>query len=76
METRVPLARLAEGTITKVMLGETGDLDRQDFIAWQVTGGQVAAVIACGREKATATLIEHMRGPLTLPAARAVVARA
>jgi NADPH-dependent 2,4-dienoyl-CoA reductase/sulfur reductase-like enzyme/nitrite reductase/ring-hydroxylating ferredoxin subunit len=52
-----------------------GDPDRQDFFGWQVAGGEVAGVIACGRQKATAVLIEHMRRPLMLSEARAIVSQ-
>ncbi len=41
-----------------------GDLDRQDFVALLVQGGAVGAVVACGRERETAILAEHMRTPL------------
>jgi NADPH-dependent 2,4-dienoyl-CoA reductase/sulfur reductase-like enzyme len=42
-----------------------GDAGQQDFLAVLCNAGRVAAVVACGREHATALLIEAMRQPLT-----------
>jgi NADPH-dependent 2,4-dienoyl-CoA reductase/sulfur reductase-like enzyme/nitrite reductase/ring-hydroxylating ferredoxin subunit len=53
-----------------------GDLDAQDFIAFQVQADRVAGVIACGRETATARLIEPMRHGLRLSDAHDIVERA
>lgn len=53
-----------------------GDLDAEDFVAFQLSGERVLAVIACGRDAATARLVEEMRRPLSLAEARAVVAAA
>jgi NADPH-dependent 2,4-dienoyl-CoA reductase/sulfur reductase-like enzyme/nitrite reductase/ring-hydroxylating ferredoxin subunit len=50
-----------------------GDLDAQDFIAYLLHEGQVAAVVACQREAATARLAEAMRASLTLDEARRAV---
>lgn len=47
-----------------------GDLDAGRFVALLVEGGQVAAAVACGREQATATLIERLREALPLEAAQ------
>jgi NADPH-dependent 2,4-dienoyl-CoA reductase/sulfur reductase-like enzyme/nitrite reductase/ring-hydroxylating ferredoxin subunit len=47
-----------------------GDPDRQDFMALYVSDGAVAAVLACGREAATARLIERMGAGL--PVAQAL----
>jgi NADPH-dependent 2,4-dienoyl-CoA reductase/sulfur reductase-like enzyme/nitrite reductase/ring-hydroxylating ferredoxin subunit len=49
-----------------------GRLDIMDFIAFQVAEERVAAIIACGREMATARLIEPMRAGLSLAEARAI----
>jgi hypothetical protein len=50
-----------------------GDLDTQDFIAYLLHEGKVAAIVACQREAATARLAEAMRATLTLDEARGVV---
>jgi NADPH-dependent 2,4-dienoyl-CoA reductase/sulfur reductase-like enzyme/nitrite reductase/ring-hydroxylating ferredoxin subunit len=47
-----------------------GDLDAQDFIAYLLHEGKVAAVVACQREAETARLAEAMRAVLTLDEAR------
>jgi NADPH-dependent 2,4-dienoyl-CoA reductase/sulfur reductase-like enzyme len=47
-----------------------GDLDAQEFIAYLMHEGHVAAVVACQREAATARLAEAMRAGLTLDDAR------
>jgi apoptosis-inducing factor 3 len=52
-----------------------GQLDAMDFIAFQVAEDRVAAIIACGRETATAGLIEPMRAGLSLAEARAIASR-
>jgi apoptosis-inducing factor 3 len=49
-----------------------GDLDAQEFIAYLLHEGKVAAIVACQREAATARLAEAMRAPLTLDEARRV----
>ena len=41
-----------------------GDIDAQRFVALQIRGEDVAGVVACQREHATAMLIERMRRPL------------
>jgi len=51
-----------------------GDLDAQDFVAFQMLDGEVVGVVACGRETATAGFIESMRSNLTLAQARAAMA--
>ena len=43
----------------------TGDLEARNFVALLLQGGHVAAVVACGRERATAALSERMRAPLS-----------
>ncbi len=53
-----------------------GDLDALEFVAFHLRGGEVAGVIACGHETATARLIEPMRDGLSLARARAIVAGA
>jgi NADPH-dependent 2,4-dienoyl-CoA reductase/sulfur reductase-like enzyme/nitrite reductase/ring-hydroxylating ferredoxin subunit len=50
-----------------------GDIEAQDFAAFQMLDGIVAGVVACGRETATARLIESMRSNLTLAQARAAM---
>jgi NADPH-dependent 2,4-dienoyl-CoA reductase/sulfur reductase-like enzyme/nitrite reductase/ring-hydroxylating ferredoxin subunit len=42
-----------------------GDLRERRFVALLVARGQVAAVVACQRERATAVLAERLRTPLT-----------
>ncbi len=49
-----------------------GDLDAQEFIAYLLKDGIVAAVVACEREAPTARLAEAMRKTLTLDQAREV----
>jgi apoptosis-inducing factor 3 len=51
-----------------------GDLDAQAFIAYLMKDGQVAAVVACGRETPAARLAEAMRSTLTLAQARSAAA--
>jgi NADPH-dependent 2,4-dienoyl-CoA reductase/sulfur reductase-like enzyme/nitrite reductase/ring-hydroxylating ferredoxin subunit len=46
-----------------------GDLGHLKFVALLVRGGQVLAVLACERERATALLSEALRGPLDTAAA-------
>jgi len=50
-----------------------GDLDRQDFAALLLRDREVAAVVACGRERETAILAERMRAPLSADAAMAII---
>ena len=50
-----------------------GDLDTQNFVAFLLRQGMVAAVVACGHERATAFLTERMRAPLSADAALAIV---
>ena len=50
-----------------------GDLDAFDFIAWYLAGDRVAAMLSCGRESATALMVEALRRPLTLDDARAAL---
>ena len=52
-----------------------GQLDAMDFIAFQVAEERVAGIIACGRETATAALIEPMRAGLNLVEARAIASQ-
>jgi NADPH-dependent 2,4-dienoyl-CoA reductase/sulfur reductase-like enzyme len=52
-----------------------GQLDAMDFIAFQVAKERVAGIIACGREMATAALIEPMRAGLNLAEARAIASQ-
>jgi NADPH-dependent 2,4-dienoyl-CoA reductase/sulfur reductase-like enzyme/nitrite reductase/ring-hydroxylating ferredoxin subunit len=52
-----------------------GQLDAMDFIAFQVAQGRVAGIIACGRETATARLIDPMRAGLSLAEARAIASQ-
>jgi NADPH-dependent 2,4-dienoyl-CoA reductase/sulfur reductase-like enzyme len=49
-----------------------GSLETQDFVAFLVRGGMVAAVVACQRENETAILAERMRQPLSLADAKAL----
>ena len=48
-----------------------GDLQALDFLAYLVTGGEVKAIVGCGREGELAHFAERMRDPLTLTEARA-----
>ncbi len=50
-----------------------GDLERQDLLALQVRGDAVVGVVACGRERQTGALIRHLRTPLPLAKARALI---
>ena len=52
-----------------------GSLETQDFVAFLVRSGMVAAVVACQRESETAVLAELMRQPLSLIDAQAICAR-
>lgn len=51
-----------------------GDLDAGRFVALLVQDNQVAAVVACGRERETAALIERLRAPLPLDEATRMLA--
>lgn len=53
-----------------------GSLETQDFVAFLVRGGMVAAVVACQRESETAVLAERMRQPLSLQDARSLTGQA
>jgi NADPH-dependent 2,4-dienoyl-CoA reductase/sulfur reductase-like enzyme len=57
----------AETWDEEVVLGE---IERQNFVALRLRNKQVAAVVACGRQRTTAALVERMREPL--PVAEAV----
>jgi apoptosis-inducing factor 3 len=50
-----------------------GDLEHQDFVALLLQRKNVAAVLACGRERVTAILSERMRAPLHVDAALEIV---
>ena len=53
-----------------------GDLAGHSFVALLVREGQVAAVLACQRERETAFLAERMRAPLAADAALHIMASA
>jgi len=50
-----------------------GDLDRQDFVALLVRDGIIGAVVACGRDRATAILVERLRGPVSTESALRII---
>lgn len=60
----------AESWDNIVMQGNPTD---QDFIALLCNEGIVSAVVACNHEHETALLIEAMRAPLSVQAARAII---
>ncbi len=51
-----------------------GDVAGLEFVAFYRKGGQVKAVLSCGRDSETAALAELMRGDSTLEAALAAIA--
>ncbi|MET0401301.1 MAG: FAD-dependent oxidoreductase, partial [Cystobacter sp.] len=50
-----------------------GDLEGLSFVALLIKDGQVAAAIACDRERATAALLERMRAPVPVEEALALI---
>jgi NADPH-dependent 2,4-dienoyl-CoA reductase/sulfur reductase-like enzyme len=50
-----------------------GSLAAQNFLAFLVSGGMVAAVVACQRERDTARLADRMRHPLAVDEARRLI---
>jgi NADPH-dependent 2,4-dienoyl-CoA reductase/sulfur reductase-like enzyme/nitrite reductase/ring-hydroxylating ferredoxin subunit len=50
-----------------------GEIERQDFAALLLRRKQVAAVVACGRQRTTAALAERMREPLPVEEALRII---
>ena len=50
-----------------------GEIERQNFVALLLRRQQVAAVVACGRQRTTAALTERMREPLPVEEALTII---
>jgi NADPH-dependent 2,4-dienoyl-CoA reductase/sulfur reductase-like enzyme len=50
-----------------------GEIERQNFVALLLRRKQIAAVVACGRQRTTAALAEQMRKPLLVEEALRII---